>query len=144
MCYGAEASDEEIYEALRMAEADGFVSEKSGGLDEIVERGGANFSGGQRRRLCIARALLKKPQILILDDSFSSLDYLTDAKIRASLKGYAPVTVIASQRTSSVMAADKIVVLDEGKVAGMGTHDELMESCSRYRDIYLLQKGESA
>lgn len=132
-----DATDEEIIKALEMAEAIGFVREK-GGLDARVEAGGKNFSGGQRQRLTVARAILKKSDVLILDDSSSALDYVTDANMRSSIrKGLSDTTVfIVSQRTASVMHADKIIVLDDGKAVGMGTHDELMKDCPVYREIY--------
>ena len=103
-----------------------------------MEQGGKNFSGGQRQRLTIARALVKKPDILILDDSASALDYATDARLRKSLKNldYKPTVFIVSQRTSSIRHADKIVVLDGGKMVGLGTHDELLKSCAVYREIH--------
>ena len=132
-----DATDEEIIKALEMVEAIGFVREK-GGLDARVEAGGKNFSGGQRQRLTVARAILKKSDVLILDDSSSALDYVTDANMRSSIrKGLSDTTVfIVSQRTASVMHADKIIVLDDGKAVGMGTHDELMKDCPVYREIY--------
>ncbi|MBQ8428234.1 MAG: ABC transporter ATP-binding protein [Clostridia bacterium] len=134
----ADATDEELYEALRIAQAEETVLGK-GGLDAAVEQGGKNFSGGQRQRLTIARALVRRPEILILDDSFSALDYLTDAALRNELSKLDMTTVIVSQRTSSVQSADKIVVLDEGKAVGIGTHESLLKSCEVYREIYLSQ-----
>ena len=106
-----------------------------------MEQGGLNFSGGQRQRLTIARALVRKPEILILDDSASALDYATDAKLRHSLKelDYHPTVFIVSQRTSSIRNADKIIVLDHGAVAGIGTHEQLLESCPLYREIHYSQ-----
>ncbi len=133
-----DATDEEIYEALRIAQADEIVRGKENGLDYMVAQGGKNFSGGQKQRLTIARALVRKPEILILDDSASALDYLTDKKLRediASMKD-APTTFIVSQRASSVLGCDKIIVLDNGQVAGIGTHEELLISSSVYREIY--------
>lgn len=131
------ATDEEINTALKIAQADGVVSEK-GGLDAIVEQDGRNLSGGQKQRLTIARALVKKPKILILDDSASALDFATDAKLRKSIREEVVDTtvVIVSQRASTIMHADKIVVLDEGRAVGIGTHDELLENCEVYREIY--------
>ena len=120
---------------------------KQNGLDEVVEQGGKNFSGGQRQRLTVARALVKKPEILILDDSASALDYATDAKLRKSLQSldYAPTVFIVSQRTSSIRHADKIIVLDGGKMVGLGTHDELLKTCDIYREIHFSQfEKESA
>ena len=139
----ADATDEEIKAALLAADALGFVEEK-GGIDIPVEQGGSNFSGGQRQRLTIARALVRKPQILILDDSFSALDYATDLKVRTNISSldYHPATIIVSQRPSSVMNAEQILVLDAGDVAGLGTHDSLLANCDVYREIYFSQYGE--
>ena len=134
----AEATDEELWSALKTACADTFVKEK-GGLDIFVEQGGKNFSGGQKQRLTIARALVRQPEILILDDSSSALDYATDAELRAAVRKLRFTTFIVSQRASSVMNADKIVVLDDGEVVGIGTHGELMDSCEIYREIYFSQ-----
>ncbi len=142
MQWGAEsATDEEIMSAIETAQALDVIKAKDGGLDEKVEQGGKNFSGGQRQRLTIARALVKKPEILILDDSASALDYATDANLRKSLKGlpYDPTVFIVSQRTSSIMHADKIIVLDGGRAVGLGTHDELLKTCDIYREIYFSQ-----
>jgi ABC-type multidrug transport system fused ATPase/permease subunit len=132
------ATDEELWAALRLAQAEEFVQEK-GGLDAVVEQGGKNFSGGQKQRLTIARALVRQPEILILDDSSSALDYATDAELRAAVRKLRFTTFIVSQRASSVMNADKIVVLDDGEVVGIGTHGELMDSCEIYREIYFSQ-----
>lgn len=136
-----DASDEEILSALQVAQADDVIKSKPDGLDSEVEQGGKNFSGGQLQRLTIARALVKKPEILILDDSASALDYATDAKLRQSLKSldYDPTVFIVSQRTSSIKSADKIIVLDGGKVAGIGTHDELLKNCAVYNEIHYSQ-----
>lgn len=134
-----EAADEDsMWDALRIAQADEFVRRKSGGLDADVAQEGRNFSGGQRQRLTIARALVRKPEILILDDSASALDYMTDANLRRAIRQADPnmTIVIVSQRTASVRFADQIVVLDDGHVVGIGTHDKLMESCPVYREIY--------
>jgi ABC-type multidrug transport system fused ATPase/permease subunit len=135
------ATDEEINQALKCACADDVVKGKQNGLDEMVEQGGKNFSGGQRQRLTIARALVKKPQILILDDSASALDYATDARLRHNLKSldYSPTVFIVSQRTSSIRYADKIIVLDGGNQVGVGTHEELLKSCELYREIHYSQ-----
>lgn len=132
------ASDEDIMSAVNCAQAADVINSKDKGLDEIVEQGGKNFSGGQRQRLTIARALVKKPEILILDDSASALDYATDANLRKAIKNldYSPTVFIVSQRTSSIMNADKIIVLDGGKLAGVGTHDELLKSCEVYKEIH--------
>ncbi len=133
-----DATDEEIYKALETAQALEVVSGKDKGLDFEVAQGGKNFSGGQKQRLTIARALVRKPEILILDDSASALDYLTDKKLREAISNMEnpPTTFIVSQRTSAVLGCDKIIVLDNGAVAGMGTHEELMESCELYKEIY--------
>ncbi len=132
------ATDEEIMAALDCAQARDVVESKQDGLDSRVEQGGKNFSGGQRQRLTIARALVRKPEILILDDSASALDFATDAALRKSLRAHcADTTVfIVSQRTSSIRHADKIIVLDDGKTVGTGTHDELLENCEVYKEIY--------
>ena len=138
------AEEEEMWQALRAAQAEEFVRKKSEGLDESVEQGGRNLSGGQKQRLTIARALVRKPEILILDDSSSALDYATDAALRKALKNLpSNVTVfLVSQRTSSIRHADHILVLDDGKAAGWGTHEELLESCQIYREIYESQYGK--
>ena len=132
------ATDAELYEALKNAQALNVVEGKALGLDEPVEQGGRNFSGGQRQRLTIARALVRKPEILILDDSASALDYATDAELRRSIREMEGNTTvfIVSQRTASIYAADQILVLDDGKAVGVGTHDELLETCEVYREIY--------
>ncbi|MGN1373179.1 MAG: ABC transporter ATP-binding protein [Candidatus Coproplasma sp.] len=137
------ATDEEINSAVELACAADVVSAKDDGLDEEVEQGGKNFSGGQRQRLTIARALVKRPQVLILDDSASALDYATDAKLRKNLRSldYNPTVFIVSQRTSSVRFADKILVLDNGKLVGCGTHEELLKGCEVYREIHSSQYG---
>lgn len=134
----ATASDEELWEAAKMAQADAFIKEK-GGLDAPVQQGGKNFSGGQKQRLTIARALVRKPDILILDDASSALDYATDAELRAEIRKLPMTVFIVSQRASSVRDADRILVLDEGKLVGNGTHDMLMENCEVYREIYFSQ-----
>ena len=137
------ASDEEIWCALNIAEAKDFVKEKNG-LDTDVSQNGNNFSGGQKQRLTVARALVKKPQILILDDSASALDYATEAKIRSRIANldYSPTIFIVSQRTSSILHADTIIVLDDGNVVGLGKHDDLLKSCEIYKEIYLSQFSE--
>lgn len=137
----AHAADELLNEALEVSQAKEFVDKKEEGLETKVAQGGKNLSGGQRQRLTIARALVKKPEILILDDSASALDFATDAKLRKAIREMdGDMTVfIVSQRTSSIMHADKIIVLDDGHVAGMGTHEELLKSCMVYREIYQSQ-----
>lgn len=139
MKWGKEdATDEEIMEALAIAQAAEVVQKKEGGLDAFVEQGGKNLSGGQRQRLTIARALVRKPRILILDDSASALDFATDAALRKTIREMknAPTVFIVSQRTSSIRFADQILVLDDGKSVGVGTHDELLTTCSVYKEIY--------
>ncbi len=133
-----DATDEEIYEALRIAQADEIVKGKENGLDHMVSQGGKNFSGGQKQRLTIARALVRKPEILILDDSASALDFLTDKNLRKAIGEMedTPTTFIVSQRTSAVHDCDKIIVLENGAVVGMGTHDTLLETCELYKEIY--------
>ena len=144
----ADATDEEMWDALEAAQAADFVREKEGGLDAPVEQGGRNFSGGQRQRLTIARALVRRPEILILDDSASALDFATDARLRAALRDISPrpTTFVISQRTSSIHAADLILVLDDGYLVGMGRHDDLLASCEVYREIHESQfkGGEDA
>lgn len=139
MKWGKEdATDEEIMEAITIAQAAEVVQKKEGGLDAFVEQGGKNLSGGQRQRLTIARALVRKPRILILDDSASALDFATDAALRKAIREMknAPTVFIVSQRTSSIRFADQILVLDDGKSVGVGTHDELLTTCSVYKEIY--------
>ena len=141
------AADDAIYDALKAAQAQEVVDGKPEGLDYEVETGGRNFSGGQRQRLTIARALVRKPEVLILDDSASALDFATDAALRHALRElpWKPVVVIISQRTASIRFADEILVLDDGKLAGRGTHDELLQTCEVYREIYESQfKKEDA
>ena len=137
-----EATEEDLKEALRIAQASEIIGRKEAGLDEPVEQGGTNFSGGQRQRLTIARALTGRPAVLILDDSSSALDYATDAALRRALRelSWKPVTFIVSQRTASVRFADRILVLDDGVCIGQGTHEELLESCDVYREIHEAQQ----
>ena len=139
------ASDDEIMEAIEAAQGLDVIKAK-GGLECEIEQGGKNLSGGQRQRLTIARALVKKPEILILDDSASALDFATDAALRKSLRelDYHPTVFIVSQRTSSIQHADRIIVLDDGAAVGIGTHDELMKSCSVYQEIYNSQFKKEA
>lgn len=141
-----DASDEELMRALELAQAAEFVRSKPLGLDEPVEQGGRNFSGGQKQRLTIARALVRQPEILILDDSASALDFATDAALRralATLPGETTVFIV-SQRASSLKHADRILVLEDGEIADQGTHEELLNRCDVYREIYESQfkKGE--
>jgi ATP-binding cassette, subfamily B, multidrug efflux pump len=135
------ANDNEMYQALKIAQAEDFVKENSAGLLAPVAQGGTNFSGGQRQRLSIARAILKNPQIYLLDDSFSALDYSTDSKLRASLREAAnhATLIVVAQRVSTILDADQIIVLDAGKIAGIGKHHELMETCQTYKEIVLSQ-----
>ena len=135
------ATDEEMIHACKLAQADEFISQFPDGYDTVIEQGGTNVSGGQRQRLCIARALLKQPKILILDDSTSAVDTRTDALIRAGFKDYIPETtkIIIAQRISSVMDADLIIVMDNGKVDASGTHSQLLESSEIYKEVYLQQ-----
>ena len=141
----SDATDEQLWTALKIARADEFIAEKQG-LDTPVEQGGKNFSGGQKQRLTIARALVREPEILILDDSSSALDYATDAELRKGIRELNTTTFIVSQRASSVRDADTILVLDDGKAVGVGTHETLMQSCEVYREIYFSQyeAGEAA
>ena len=136
-----DATDDELWSALELAQAREVVKDKSGELNEMVEQGGANFSGGQRQRLTIARALVRNPKILILDDSASALDYATDARLRMAIRGMKnpPTTFIVSQRAASVRFADQVLVLDDGELAACGTHDVLLESCPVYQEIYYSQ-----
>ncbi len=133
-----DATDQEIWQALKDAQAEDFVRQKPKQLDEAVEQGGRNFSGGQRQRLSIARALIRKPRILILDDSSSALDFATDAALREAIHhlSYHPTTFIVSQRVASILYADKILVLADGRLMGEGTHEELLKTCQVYREIY--------
>ncbi len=147
LCWGNDkASDEELWQALELAQAKEFVIQKSGKLDAPIEQEGRNLSGGQKQRLAIARALVKKPEILILDDSASALDYATDAKLRKALKEMEGDTTvfIVSQRASSLMHADKIIVLDDGLVVGIGTHEQLLGRCEIYQEIYYSQYEKKA
>ncbi len=139
-----DATEEEMWKALELAQAAEVVEGKDGKLDAAVAQNGKNFSGGQRQRLTIARALVRKPEILILDDSASALDYATDAKLRAALRTLEDktTTFIVSQRASTIRHADKIIVLDDGEIAGMGTHEELLKDCTVYQEIYYSQYPE--
>ena len=139
-----DAAEEEMWRALELAQASEVVDGKPGKLDATVAQNGKNFSGGQRQRLTIARALVREPEILILDDSASALDYATDAKLRAALRTLEnkTTTFIVSQRASTIRHADKIIVLDDGEIAGVGTHDELLKDCTVYQEIYYSQYPE--
>lgn len=142
LAWGKEdATEEEMQQALSVAQAAEVVDKKDGKLDAEVEQGGKNFSGGQKQRLTIVRALVKQPEILIMDDSSSALDYATDAKLRQAIHNMPnrPTVFIVSQRAASIMYADKIIVLDDGTVAGTGTHEELLKDCSVYQEIYYSQ-----
>lgn len=139
-----EISDERINKAAEIACADEFIKGLEEGLNSAVSQGGKNFSGGQKQRLSIARAVCKQPQIFLFDDSFSALDYATDAKVRSNLKNSLPdaTKIIVAQRIGTVMDADKIIVLDGGKAVGIGTHTELLKTCETYRKIALSQLSE--
>ena len=142
MQWGKEdASDEEIYRALDIAQAREFVDQKGKGLELLIEQGGKNLSGGQKQRLTIARALVRNPKILILDDSASALDFATDAKLRKAIKeNTGDMTVfLVSQRAATIKNADQILVLDDGKLVGKGTHKELLNGCPLYKEICLSQ-----
>ena len=139
-----EATDEELWEALAIAQADGFIKEKEGGLDFVIEQGGKNLSGGQKQRLTIARALVRKPDILILDDSASALDFATDAALRKAIQEMKqkPTVFIVSQRAASMLHASQILVLEDGKMVGHGNHETLLKDCEVYQEIYYSQYGK--
>jgi ATP-binding cassette subfamily B protein len=141
-----DATEAEMWEALQVAQAADFVREMPGGLDARIEQGGANVSGGQRQRLSIARALVRKPEIYLFDDSFSALDLTTDARLRAALAPHTAdaAVVIVAQRVSTISAADEILVLEDGAIVGRGRHDELLESCPTYAEIVQSQIGQTA
>ena len=140
-----DASKEEMWKALEISQSKEFVEKKDGQLESRIEQGGKNLSGGQRQRLTIARALVRQPEILILDDSSSALDFATDAALRMAIGAMEdkPTLFIVSQRTSAIQYADQIVVLDDGNVVGLGTHEGLMDSCEVYREIYESQYKKS-
>ena len=138
------ASDEDLRTAIKISQAKEFIDKLPDGLETKIEAGGKNVSGGQRQRLTIARALVRKPEILILDDSASALDFATDAKLRRDIKKMHATSIIVSQRVSASMNSDKILVLDHGKLAAMGTHDELLQTCTLYQEIVKSQmEGEN-
>ena len=135
------ANDEEMWRALDVAQARDFVESLPEKLDAKVAQGGTNFSGGQRQRLAIARALIRRPAIYLLDDSFSALDYTTDAKLRSELHSFAAEStlIVVAQRVSTILSADKIIVLEDGRIVGTGNHHELMDTCQTYKEIVLSQ-----
>lgn len=139
-----DAGDEQIYEMARYAQADTFITSFTDGYETELGQGGVNVSGGQKQRLCIARALLKKPKILILDDSTSAVDTATEAEIRKSFTTSLKDTtkLIIAQRISSVESADRILVMEEGEIVGQGTHEELIRNCEEYQEIYYSQKDK--
>lgn len=143
-----DATDEEVAQAAEIAQALEFIEEKPEGFQSLIEQGGRNVSGGQKQRLSIARAIVKRPDIYIFDDSFSALDFKTDAKLRAALAETITdsTVLIVAQRVSTVRDADQIIVLDEGRVAGIGSHDQLLRTCEVYREIVSsqLSEGETA
>jgi ATP-binding cassette subfamily B protein len=143
--YGNESADEAaLWQALTIAQADDFVREMEGGLEAEIDQGGANVSGGQRQRLAIARAVIKEPKVYIFDDSFSALDFATDRRLRRALKAVTAesTVIIVASRIGTVMQADQIVVLEDGEIAGIGTHAELTKKCQTYREIVLSQLTE--
>ena len=138
-----EATEAELWEALETAQARDFVEAMPGGLEAAVAQGGSNLSGGQRQRLSIARALVRRPEIFLFDDSFSALDLATDARLRAALRPQTKhaAVVIVGQRVSTIAQADQIIVLEDGAIVGLGTHEELLEGCPTYREIVESQQG---
>jgi ATP-binding cassette subfamily B multidrug efflux pump len=147
LLYGKpDATDEELWTALQVAQAADFVAAMPGGLDTPIEQGGSNVSGGQRQRLAIARALVRRPDVYLFDDSFSALDVATDARLRAALRPYTreSAILVVAQRVSTIRHADQIVVLEDGEVVGLGTHDELLRSSPTYQEIVASQRQEEA
>ena len=144
LLYGDEnATDEDLRKALEISQSAEFVDKLPAGLDSMISQNGTNLSGGQKQRLCIARALVRKADVYIFDDTFSALDFRTDAALRKAIKENINATVlIVAQRVGTIMDADRIVVLDEGRIVGMGKHSELIESCDVYREIYNSQMTE--
>ena len=145
--YGKEdATDEEMWKALAVSQVETFVREMTGALDATIAQGGSNVSGGQRQRLAIARALVRKPEIYIFDDSFSALDLVTDANLRAALVPLVAnsVTVIVGQRISTIRHANQIMVLEDGQIVGLGTHEQLSQSCATYQEIVASQATQEA
>ena len=143
--YGKEdATEEDMWEALKIAQSDTFVREKEGALEYTVEQGGQNFSGGQKQRLSIARAVIRKPEIYIFDDSFSALDFKTDSRLRKALAEVTQesIVIIVAQRIGTIMDADEIIVMDDGRMVGKGKHADLIRNCQLYRDIALSQMSE--
>lgn len=140
----ADATDDQLWEALEVAQAKDFVSEMDGGLDARIAQGGSNVSGGQRQRLAIARALVRKPGIYLFDDSFSALDLATDAHLRAALVPWTrdATVIVVGQRVSSIRSADQILVLEDGHQVGLGTHEQLIETCPTYLEIVESQRVE--
>ena len=141
-----DATDEELWQALGVAQASDFISAMPGGLEAEITQGGTNVSGGQRQRLSIARALVKRPAIYLFDDCFSALDAATDAKLRGALRSETrdATVLIVAQRVSTILHADRIIVLDDGRVVGMGRHEDLLSTCAEYREIVTSQLGEQA
>jgi ATP-binding cassette subfamily B protein len=141
-----DATEDEMWEALRVAQAETFVRAMPGGLEAPIEQGGTNVSGGQRQRLSIARALVRRPEIYLFDDSFSALDLTTDARLRSALGPYTrdAAVVIVAQRVSTIMSADQIIVLEDGEIVGLGTHEELLADSPTYAEIVESQLGEQA
>ena len=139
-----DATDEEVRRAAEIAQALDFIEKLPKGFDSYVAQGGVNFSGGQKQRLCIARAIVRRPDVYIFDDSFSALDFKTDAKLRAALKREVSdaVMIVVAQRVNTILDADLILVMDEGKIVGSGTHKELLKTCQVYREIVLSQVAE--